>query len=843
MRIADFRAGKSSHSRRVVLPGKRSPKTRCTQSKPVRLAEIRNPHSAIRNGCLVALVFCLVGTGPLGTGPARAQTTRPGEKVMEDLFGAELRAAAATASKADDLALAEKLVKSASTLSDSPDLRASLCRKACELAMGGPRGYVLAEQALDLLDKTLGTPDRAAQDRRLELYRQWYRTAAAQERKDVGTKLIDQLLAAGDARGAGGQWTEAVDLYRQCADLADYLRSPQKPAAAERLDRAALMLRAEQLEQRVRKEPDSAAPRTVLLRLLVVDLDDPNRARAALDAAAEESWRTYVPLAAAEARTLADNVCLELGGWYRTLALAAAGRGRANAATRALRYCRLYLAKRKAAGADAAAMRQAHQRVEGILRPLWGPGVPAVVAFDDPNAALAVERAVAFLWSQQQADGAWTVPSTARASQREQLAATALAAAALLEAGEPLSDARMGRALDWLAAQQTRDIRSLALLCDAFARAARQSAAQYARPLRLRADVLAAEAKGLLARRPSRQDVLTVVRGLGAAEHARLHAADAVWGACLKHLTDAQQADAGWAAPGAGAKADSDADSTLEAAAGLAACLSALYGPDVPRQLADRRAAPLKKALDFLADKLPSAGSAAGPRAADRMCDRLDTLARLGLLAGRRKIGPLDWYAAGIDLLLARQGPDGSWPAGTGPGRTVVIHTAQAVAFLVGGQRAADAATSPVATAGAPPPGDASARRAVLDEIAALKDKLSGEAAAAAARQIVLLYLLELGDPVTAAQFAAKAGDEELLDVVPLSARRIDALSERDCMLLGEWYRRQAASARPTGRLNALRAAEKYYARFAQLHTASDADQLKARQRLEEVRKSLAGGT
>ena len=51
---------------------------------------------------------------------------------------------------------------------------------------------------------------------------------------------------------------------------------------------------------------------------------------------------------------------------------------------------------------------------------------------------------------------------------------------------------------------------------------------------------------------------------------------------------------------------------------------------------------------------------------------------RVGVLYGHDKIGGVDWYALGADLLVRAQGQRGEWSAGAG----VDVDTAFAVLFL-----------------------------------------------------------------------------------------------------------------------------------------------------------------
>jgi hypothetical protein len=63
------------------------------------------------------------------------------------------------------------------------------------------------------------------------------------------------------------------------------------------------------------------------------------------------------------------------------------------------------------------------------------------------------------------------------------------------------------------------------------------------------------------------------------------------------------------------------------------------------------------------------------------------------VISGRRRFGPINWYARGTTDLLKQQNPDGSWPAdpkltGADPAAKLVPETVYAIQFLRSGDRA-----------------------------------------------------------------------------------------------------------------------------------------------------------
>jgi hypothetical protein len=104
------------------------------------------------------------------------------------------------------------------------------------------------------------------------------------------------------------------------------------------------------------------------------------------------------------------------------------------------------------------------------------------------------------------------------------------------------------------------------------------------------------------------------------------------------------------------------------------------------------------------------------------------------------------------------------------------------------------------------------------------------------ATEVVTLTVVELDRPADALPLLSATRDATLTAVVPLAAKPVSDLTEAEAMQLGDWY---AARQSMAGRASPLKRARACYAHFLAVHTAKDAQQLKASLELAKVDKAL----
>lgn len=290
----------------------------------------------MRPACLVAVL--LVGTC------ARADEA---EDAFNALFGADYQKVTASPLTVDDADLAGRMVEAARRSADAPALAALLCERAYELGVKHPRGYAAAVEAMGLLaaqapDKQLDCLDKIAALRQKEF-------AAArkpQERTAAGVAYIGALLAAAEAQTARADDAEAGRLGKKA--LATAKAVGYDPAEVQRrldgcIERARLARRAARLKAKVGADPRDAASRAELVRLLLVDVDDPAEANRYLDESCDEAMRRHVPEVVKGVQETDEQACSEIAEWY--LGLAAGPSVSAAAKAAMLRRARAYYAR------------------------------------------------------------------------------------------------------------------------------------------------------------------------------------------------------------------------------------------------------------------------------------------------------------------------------------------------------------------------------------------------------------------------------------------------------------------------------------------------------------------
>jgi len=278
----------------------------------------------------------------------------------------------------DHAVWAERLVKAADGLKDSPKTLGRLYEKAYELGTKQAKGYPAAMQAAEALLET--QPDQKAvwQQKLLVVCKLDWQAADRKRKKEAGKAYVNQMVAVADDLAASDDLAEAIELYTNASRMARYYAPERREALSAKLqdarDRQKLHRDIARCQRVLAASPDNAAVRERLIRLLVVELDAPAKAKKLLTPGVAEPWRTYVPLAVKEISELGKPVCLELGDWYMSLAAEATRGGKAKVLTRAKAYYQRFVALETSA-VKGAIGKAKMALVEKELRKL-GPAAP-----------------------------------------------------------------------------------------------------------------------------------------------------------------------------------------------------------------------------------------------------------------------------------------------------------------------------------------------------------------------------------------------------------------------------------------------------------------------------------
>ncbi len=293
----------------------------------------------------VAAVVVLCAGGARGAEPMEVQEAR---EVFESLFGADLGKVAATRDTRDDVELGAKLLETARTTPNHPELIALLCVKAFELGSTHRMGYETAAEAMDYLSAQQPEKAPACQEQVLPIRQRLYDTTRGRDRTEAGQALLASLETVADAKTRGRDFVEAGSLYRRAIYLARSIQSDRQGPIEEKARHLVRLRHVQQqiemLQGRLEADPSNAVARDGIVRLCLVDMNDPKAAAGFLNDASGEELRRYVPAAAKPLDEVPELALLELGDWYRKLGESAEKQARVSMLLRAREYYEHFLA-------------------------------------------------------------------------------------------------------------------------------------------------------------------------------------------------------------------------------------------------------------------------------------------------------------------------------------------------------------------------------------------------------------------------------------------------------------------------------------------------------------------
>jgi len=314
--------------------------------------------------------------GDAGGGDEAAEATR----VFESLYGTDLKAVRETPAPQDDLELGKRLLAAADQAKGQPAFLAVLLERAADLAEVHPDGYETAIGALVRLSEAIPEKAGAAAGRVVAIRQKQFSAARGADRSKAGEALIDALLASADWAENAGDLSDAETLLRRAQRVGRSVRSDRLSGIDARLSRVAHAIQTAtsiaQHKDRLAKDPANHGARAELVRLLLVDADDPAEAARYAGGLEDESMRANV-LAAAKGADAADEAAsMSLGDWYRSLGETAADEAKPAMLARAKACYERFLALHTAQDLQHTAATLALKKVEAQLQKLGGAPQP-----------------------------------------------------------------------------------------------------------------------------------------------------------------------------------------------------------------------------------------------------------------------------------------------------------------------------------------------------------------------------------------------------------------------------------------------------------------------------------
>jgi hypothetical protein len=333
---------------------------------------------------------------PLGAIAAEADKAA---EAFDAVYGADWKRVKATSDFRDDLELATRLLAAAKEATGQPEFLTILCGKAHELAIAHPNGYPTAIVAMELLGSSVPGRRVWCAERVVEL-RQWqFDAVRTGDRGTPGEELIAALLALTDLKS--GAPAEGAALCRRAETVARTIKSDRLADIDVRQKALASALKtvreADGLKALLEKNPQNGQVREKLVRLCLVDQDNPAEAAKYVEGVADSSLAKYVPAAAKGVETTPELASKELGAWYASLAEAAPAAAKAAMYARAKAYYERFLELHTAEDLDRTTASLVHKKIAAECARLSAPPGPAVPSTDvviAPGKAVEVLTAV-----------------------------------------------------------------------------------------------------------------------------------------------------------------------------------------------------------------------------------------------------------------------------------------------------------------------------------------------------------------------------------------------------------------------------------------------------------------
>jgi len=345
--------------------------------------------------CVVAVLAALL---VLPLGAIAAEADKAGE-AFEAVYGADWKRVKATPDSRDDLELATRLFAAAKEAAGQPEFLAVLCGKAHELASVHPNGYPTAIAAMDLLGASVPGKRVWCAERVVEIRQRQFDAVRTGDRATPGEELITALLALADLKS--GAPAEGAALCRKAETVARTIKSDRLAEIDARQKALAITLKAvreaDSCRALLEKIPQNAPLRDRLVRLYLVDLDNPVEAAKYVEGLADQSLAKYAAAAAKDLESAPELAAKELGQWYCTLAEGAPAGAKAAMYARAKAYYERFLELHPAEDLDRTTVTMVLKKVLAELAILNAPPGTVGAATDiiiEPGKAVDVLKSV-----------------------------------------------------------------------------------------------------------------------------------------------------------------------------------------------------------------------------------------------------------------------------------------------------------------------------------------------------------------------------------------------------------------------------------------------------------------
>jgi WD40 repeat protein len=275
------------------------------------------------------------------------------QATFKSLYGDEVARTKRTSAIADDIKLAGKLLEAAGTSRSQPELLKLICENAYDLGRRSSSGYDVALEAMHVL--SANAPDVKPQclDKIVLIQQLRYTRTRGAARAEVAGTLLEAMMDASEANASAGNIAAAKMQCLKASRLAVVAKLPQKDAIQARYKQLVVMERTQKLvtsyEKRLKLDPSNLKSREALIKIYLVDMNDPAAAAKWLNEDCDERQQTFIPMIAGDINAIPEPTLMEIGDWYKSMAAEAQLAQKGGMLLRAKAFYQAFIARHTAA--------------------------------------------------------------------------------------------------------------------------------------------------------------------------------------------------------------------------------------------------------------------------------------------------------------------------------------------------------------------------------------------------------------------------------------------------------------------------------------------------------------
>lgn len=333
---------------------------------------------------LLTLIILLAAT----VMPATAQSAR---SRFLSTFGQRIQAVGRTPATDDNQQLAADMLEAAKTQTADPEMLALIVDAGQQVADDDPASYPIGVAMLRLLAEHVPLKRIDALTAAAEL-QQRHLSVDPAAKMQIGGEMVDVSVALGDALADQELFDVAVAYYAQAAQIAQELGLPKEAQLNAAMHRLDVRRQIKTLSARLSKDPTDRAAADELMKLYLIELNDPQAAVKFQFTATDPLLKAQVSAATREVATLNAAQAVTLADWYAELMKQASPAAVPVMQQRAAEYYRRYLALHKYDDADRQRAQAALDGLEQAAQQLASAG-PQVEQAPQPDAVATIASA------------------------------------------------------------------------------------------------------------------------------------------------------------------------------------------------------------------------------------------------------------------------------------------------------------------------------------------------------------------------------------------------------------------------------------------------------------------